>query len=117
MEPFVSDQESFDDSFDVLGFFMFAIVTGCVGLFVGGVEGLVCRNPMRALLSGSIGAALGFVGGTILTIPASILYGIGTLLAFKVSPRGDDMMPTGIGLVVLMMGRSAAWARRPLTRL
>ena len=39
--------------------FMFPVVAGFVGMFVGAAEGLMCRNPLRTLISGVVGLGIG----------------------------------------------------------
>lgn len=110
LEPFVNDIELGDEQFSLVDFLIFPSVLAGIGLFVGAAEGLVCRNPLRALLSGSIGAAIGLVGGLVISIPAGLLYGIASSIAIESGGTNSDGMPTGVGLVVLMIGRAGAWA-------
>ena len=53
---------------------MFPFVAGFIGLFIGAVDGLVCRLPRRALFCGLVGLFVGFVGGFISSILANVIY-------------------------------------------
>jgi hypothetical protein len=105
LEPFYSDN---DDS--SLGLLWFPMVTGLVGLFLGAAEGIMCRNPMRALVSGAVGLGVGFAGACILLIPTTILYIITSSIAESLRHDDGDGMPTGVALLVHMFGRAMAWA-------
>ena len=71
----------------------------------------MCRNFSRALLCGSVGLGIGFGLGLVAVIPTSIIFGIMSVMALQLSKNVPlNRMPTGFGLLVLMMGRGAAWA-------
>jgi hypothetical protein len=99
----------------VAALLMFPVLAGCIGLFLGAAEGIMCRNPLRACLSGTVGLAIGFVGACILLIPVGILFNITKKISLSmidmsdVQP-GEFVMPTGAALMVLMMGRGMVWA-------
>ncbi len=85
---------------------MFPLVAGFIGLFIGAVDGLVCRLPRRALLCGAVGLFVGFVGGFISSILANVIYSPLNHLAMKqVGPEGLS----SLGFTVQMIGRSIAW--------
>jgi len=54
---------------------------------------------------------VGFIGAFIVFLPAGMLFGLMKRIAFNVwdNPQRNTM-PTGLPLLILMMGRSAAWA-------
>ena len=55
--------------------------------------------------------SIGFVAGCVATYASNIVFGIMSHLALAVSPHTEENnMPTGFGLLILMMGRGAAWA-------
>lgn len=110
LEPFMDDNTLEDES-QVAAILLFPVVAGCVGLFLGAAEGVMCRNAMRAFTSGIVGLGVGFVGGLIALIPTGIVFLIMTRIAlsFWKNPQ-PDQMPTGLALLILMMGRAAAWA-------
>src|SRR6266511_3548651 len=64
---------------------LFPLVAGLIGLFVGAVDGLICRLPRRALLCGAVGLVVGLVGGFVCDIAAEIAYAPLTQLAMKQS--------------------------------
>ncbi|HIQ22167.1 MAG TPA: FHA domain-containing protein, partial [Planctomycetes bacterium] len=114
LEPFFDDTAEPVGGFDVVGLLLFPTVAGCVGLFLGAAEGLICRNLTRAALCGAVGLGIGFGGGLVMLFPAAIIFGIMAMVAAELmdempAPR-QPIMPTGFALLVLMMGRAAAWA-------
>lgn len=109
IEPFFSDDPLAEDT--VAALLMFPVVAGSVGLFLGAAEGIMCRNISRALVSGGLGLAVGFGGGLIAIIPTGVIFTLMSTLAFSFweNPQMDEM-PTGFALLILMMGRAAAWS-------
>jgi len=110
LEPFFSDDPLAEDT--VAALLMFPVVAGCIGLFLGAAEGIMCRNPNRALLSGAVGLGVGFGGGLLALIPTGIVFAIMGTIAFSMQEGelGEDGMPSGLALLVLIMGRGAAWS-------
>jgi hypothetical protein len=86
-------------------------VAAGVGLLLGAVEGIMCRNAQRALTSAVVGLGIGFAGGLVSFIAASIIFAImaNLALSFEKNPQPNEM-PHGFALLMLMMGRAAAWA-------
>jgi hypothetical protein len=109
IEPYYSDFDDEDSA--ALSLLIFPLISAGIGLFLGAAEGLICRNPLRAIKSGFVGLGVGFLGGLIAIVPTEFIFGFASLAALSVS---DDLnpgdMPTGIALLILMMGRAAAWA-------
>ncbi len=114
MEPYVNDFEIASGKGVLAGLLLFPMVAGFVGLFLGAAEGIMCRNPGRAFTCGIVGLGVGFGGGLLALIPANMMYGLMTGIAVSLMdppPRmGELVRPTGFALLVLMMGRAAAWA-------
>lgn len=110
MEPFIDDFRA--DGEDLAASVLtFPVVAGMVGLFLGAAEGIMCRNALRAVISGSVGLAVGFVGALLALFPTGIVFSLmGSLSRSLSRDPEDDVMPTGIALLVFMMGRAAAWA-------
>jgi hypothetical protein len=110
LEPWIDDNE-LQEGFDIAGILLFPITAAMVGLFLGAAEGIICRNYGRAVKSGAVGIAVGFVGGLMAIIPACMIFGFMAVFAFSLSanPQAGEM-PTGLALLVLMMGRGAAWS-------
>lgn len=110
LEPFFDDNR-LEEEWDVASTLMFPTVVGFVGLFLGAAEGLMCRNPLRAVISGAIGLAIGFIGGLISLIPTGIVFSMMTVVAASFSKDQQlDGMPTGMALLIFMMGRAMAWS-------
>ena len=117
-EPFFNDnemivaQEPGHQMHLLAALLFFPTVTACIGLFLGAAEGIMCRNIPRALLSGIVGLAIGFVGGGIAFIPVSIIFGITQQLAlsFPDSWNMETMVPSGVALMIIMMGRGISWS-------
>jgi hypothetical protein len=111
IEPFFDDRALADEGIQLAALFLFPTVAGCIGLFLGAAEGLMCRNLLRALLCGSVGLGIGFGLGLVALIPAGIIFAIMQVVAiqFWKNPQ-PHAMPTGIAFLIVMMGRAAAWA-------
>jgi hypothetical protein len=113
MEQFIGSAERNQriDATNLLGIILtFPTVVGMTGLFLGAAEGIMCRNLRRATISGAIGLGIGFAGGFIAMILAGFIYGIMGKLAeaMGLNPRGNAN-PTGLALLMQMMGRAMAW--------
>ncbi|MGO9115732.1 MAG: FHA domain-containing protein [Thermoguttaceae bacterium] len=112
LEPFFDERTiAHGRGFSLVNFLVFPVVAGAIGLFLGAAEGIMCRNPSRAFLCGLVGLGVGFGGGLIALVPASLIFGImvGIAVQFWDNPLRNHT-PTGFALLVLMMGRAAAWA-------
>lgn len=111
LEPFFHDGVARRGEDDVTGYLLFPTVAGFIGLFLGAVEGLMCRNLPRAFISAVVGLAIGFGGGLITLFVAGIIFFIMTIIAFQFqkNPR-EGQMPSGFALLIFMTGRAAAWA-------
>ena len=86
---------------------LFAVVAGMIGLFIGAVDGLVCRLPRRALLCGLVGLLVGIVGGFVCSIAANVAYAPLNTLAMRTSESASSL--STLGFVIQMFGRSLAW--------
>jgi hypothetical protein len=86
---------------------LFPLVAGLVGLAIGSVDGVICRLPRRALLSGVVGLLVGFIGGFISSILGGLIYEPLSTLATHQSADGSL---TTVGFMIQMIGRSLAWA-------
>src|SRR5262249_44440109 len=67
----------------------------------------VCRLLRRALLAGSVGLAVGLLGGLLSTLVANVIYAPLNMLAMRWM-AGGGLAP--VGFLVQVMGRSLAWA-------
>lgn len=110
LEPWIDDNR-IGKEFDLALFLVFPGVAAFVGLFLGAAEGIICRNFPRALKSGAVGLGIGFVGGLVALVPTGIVFRIMQEIALSLweNPQAGAM-PTGLALLVLMMGRAAAWS-------
>ena len=110
LEPFYDDNAIMGEDM-AAAVLLFPTVAAGVGLFLGAAEGLMCRNYLRALTSGAVGLGVGFAGGLIAIIPTGIVFNLMSTvaIAFWKNPQ-DGGMPTGIALLIFMMGRAAAWS-------
>ena len=98
----------------VSGLLLFPLVAGLIGLAIGAVDGLVCRLPRRALLSGFIGLLVGFIGGFLSQFIAGVVYMPLTALAMKQHSAGGGL--NALGIFLQMMGRGLAWMMIELLR-
>ena len=112
LEPFFDEREIFQHhGFPIIVILLFPTVAAAIGLFLGAAEGIMCRNPSRACLCGVVGLGVGFGGGLITLIPAIIIFAIMRGIAFQFWENPlQNRSPGGLALVILMMGRAAAWA-------
>jgi hypothetical protein len=111
LEPWIDDRKLPEEQL-AAGLLMFPVAAATVGLFLGAAEGIICRNPVRALRCGAVGLGVGFVGSLVVLFPAGLLFGFMKQLAISLwdNPDPNAIAPTGIALVVLMMGRAMAWS-------
>ena len=111
IEPFFDDDRGGPPKFQWAALLMFPTVAGFIGLFLGAVEGVMCRNVQRAAICAAVGLGIGFAGGFVAWILASIIYVIMQLIAipFMKNPQ-IEQRPTGLALLIIMMGRGSAWA-------
>lgn len=111
LEPFYSEADALADEVNLIGFLWFPTVTSCIGLFLGAAEGLICRNAVRAVRSGSIALGVGFVGGFLVLMPAGLIFAMMAGIAAELAPElQEGQGQLGLGLLLLFMGRAAAWA-------
>jgi hypothetical protein len=110
LEPFFDDKE-IHERFDLVAVLIFPVVAGSLGFFLGAVEGLMCRNMTRALICAVVGLGVGLGGGLISIFAAGLIFAIMNIVAiqFWKNPQ-PNQMPGGLALLILMMGRAAAWA-------
>jgi hypothetical protein len=87
---------------------LFPLVAGLIGLFIGAVDGFICRLPRRALLSGAVGLVVGLVGGFITGLIAEVIYAPLSLLATKQALASGSL--STFAFIIQMIGRSIAWA-------
>ena len=88
------------------GMLFFPLVAGLIGLFIGAIDGLVCRLLRRAVLAGGVGLLVGFVGGFISMFIAELVYSPLNEMALK------NETATGLstfGFVIQITGRTIAW--------
>ena len=87
---------------------LFPVVAGLVGLAIGATDGIICRLPRRALLSGVVGLLVGFIGGFISHILAGLVYApLSHLVSSQMKP-GDTHL-SAFAFFVQMTGRGLAW--------
>ncbi len=111
LEPFFAEGEDKTTGNKIVNYLLFPTVAAGIGLMLGAVEGLVIRNPMRAFICALVGLGIGFGGGLISIFLAGIIFVIMATIAVRFSPALDQNgMPAGLGLLILMMGRAAAWS-------
>lgn len=90
------------------GMVIFAIMAAFIGLFIGAIDGIVCRMWTRAVLSGLVGLGVGFLGGFILSTFANLIYS--PLAQIAQSHNGDGAAGLSpLGFCVQIMGRTLAW--------
>jgi MFS family permease len=85
----------------VIGFTFFALIAGAIGLFLGATDGLICRQPRRALLCGSVGLVIGLLGGFVSNFMANLVFGPLAMLAARTEGAG--------GMAIMVAARALAW--------
>jgi hypothetical protein len=90
------------------GLVLFGLVAGLIGLAIGAIDGLMCRLPRRAFVSGGIGLAAGFIGGFVAGNLAELVYA--PLSTAAMAQMNDEGRLTTFGFVIQMLGRGMAWA-------
>jgi hypothetical protein len=110
LEPFI-DESNAGNKGNAGFLLVFPAIAGFVGLFLGAAEGIMCRNAQRAAICAAVGLGVGFAGGLVAFVLASIIFAImvGVAVQFWKDPQ-PNRMPTGVALLIFMMGRAAAWA-------
>jgi hypothetical protein len=109
LEPWFDD--NVEAEVDAIGLLIFPVVAGTIGLFLGASEGIICRNFSRAVKCGAVGLGVGFVGGLVAVIPTELLFQLMTGIAISLdNDLQPGEMPTGMALLVFMMGRAMAWS-------
>jgi len=114
-EPFFDDR-AIHEGFSLVALFFFPTVAGMIGLFLGGAEGIMCRNLGRAAICAIVGLGVGFGGGLIATFVSGIIFTFTTILtlSFWRNRQEGQVVPTGMPLLILMCGRATAWAAAAL---
>jgi hypothetical protein len=111
LEPFFDDRSLLHHQFNWATFLLFPTVAGFVGLFLGAAEGIMCRNVQRAAICAAVGLGVGFAGGAVALFVAGIIFAIMTIIAAQfMKDLQPGQPPTGVALLIFMMGRAAAWA-------
>src|SRR5262245_23281181 len=113
LEPFFDDAALAREGFDLAAVLLFPTVAGCIGLFLGAAEGIMCRNPGRAFRSAVVGVGVGFGLGLISIFVGGLIFGVMVMIAVAIDPGmavPPGRMPQGFAFLVFMMGRGAAWA-------
>ena len=87
---------------------LFPLVAGLIGLFIGAVDGIICRLPRRAFLCGGVGLLVGLLGGFVCHLAAEVAYMPLTSLALKQSEDTSSGLST-LGFVIQVFGRTLAW--------
>ena len=106
LEPFFEDN---DQRLNLADFMLFPTVAAGIGLFLGAAEGIMCRNAGRAVVSAAVGLGVGFAGGLVGYVAASIFYGISQVLVAEITGDPAGRL-RGLGLFAQMISRSLAWA-------
>lgn len=115
LEPFYDDSKDVAQGSALVALLWFPMVAGFVGLFLGAAEGIMCRNLSRACISALVGFGVGFAGGLLAFIVASIIFLIAQVIIIglmqnKGNKGNADGPPRGVAFLILMMGRGLAWA-------
>jgi hypothetical protein len=87
---------------------LFPMVAGLVGLCLGAADGIVCRMPRRAILSGLVGLLIGVLGGFVSEFVAGLAYEPLSHLATRQGLGEGGKLPP-FAFFVQMTGRGIAW--------
>ena len=81
LEPFYDDSViAREQGFNLAGFLLFPTVVGFIGLFLGAAEGIMCRNPRARPICALVGVGVGFGGGIVGLVAASITFVIANIV-------------------------------------
>jgi hypothetical protein len=87
---------------------LFPLVAGLIGLFIGTIDGIICRLPRRSFLCGGVGLLVGLLGGFVCHLAAEVAYAPLTHLAEKQAEDPSYGLNT-LGFVIQVFGRTLAW--------
>ncbi len=115
VEPFYDDaaiQQGAPNARAILpALLFFPSVSGSIGLFLGAVEGLICRNVRRAAISALVGLGVGFGAGIVAIFPVGIVYALFHGMAMGALGNGSR----GLFLLLQLTGRGLAWSMAAIT--
>ena len=93
---------------EVFMMLLFGLVAAGIGIGVGCVDGVICRQPRRAVLGGAIGAVVGFVGGYLASLIAGLVYApLNDLAMHRYDAMTRSLSTTGF--LIQTGGRGIAW--------
>lgn len=93
----------------IVGFCIFPLIAGVVGLFIGAADGLLSRALRRAALCGLVGLGVGLGLGLVSSFIAELAYALGRHLVAAAGVAARDTTST-VGLLAQMLSRGIAWA-------
>ena len=92
---------------NAIGLLVLPLAAGMIGLFLGAVDGIVCRLPRRALLCGVVGLIVGVIGGLVTSVIAGIVYA--PISHYAMHREATDVMGQAMSFGIQMLGRTIAW--------
>ena len=92
----------------VMGFLFFPIVAGLIGLLIGAADGILCRQPRRAVLAGGVGLVVGGLGGFFSNFLGGMVYAPLSIFAHMRQDASGSM--SMFGFMVQTIGRGLAWS-------
>ncbi|MFC1612195.1 FHA domain-containing protein, partial [Myxococcota bacterium] len=93
----------------IIGYFVFPLIAGLVGLFIGAADGLLSRAYRRAGLCGLVGLGVGLGFGLIASLAGNLVYGVGVAFAQSLDTAPVGQMST-VAFVAQMVVRGIAWS-------
>jgi len=113
IEPYFGDTEETSRA-NFFAIILFPTVGGLAGFMIGGVEGILARNYLRAAKGAFIGLGVGFGGGLVSIVAGSIVFVIVALIGLGMFDIGDSTKSFG-GFIVWVIARSLAWTVAGMT--
>jgi len=91
----------------LVGYLFFPIVAAMIGLFIGGMDGVLSRAFRRSLVCALVGLGIGLAAGLLASLFAEIVYALGRTLVHRFE---GDAEPGAAAFIVQMMVRGLAWS-------
>lgn len=115
IEPYFDDTSTEQAKTAMMGFLLFASTGALVGLMIGGIEGVLARNFLRALKGAAVGLAIGFGGGLVSTFAAGIILMVVLRIGLPIVGLHAIRDHHFSAVILFVIARSLAWTVAGMT--